>query len=231
MQYDNVCMRTCIAFSFILLYESSLFKVDCDLWCLGELLHIQRVINGEQWCRILGIMACRPVVWNVPGNSKGGLECVIFFYRVCASVAYWQVEAKALTVFGHASHDCGFQPSFLAWFCPLWFHLVSKNERTAARLSFLWHSWNLGRVTDLNSVPTVFPAVTESLGYRVNLESDYFEGVAIISNKGKHIICYWLSPGAFWIHPHDWKKAESVDWLMRDCYLAGAEICVLATGY
>jgi len=41
----------------------------------------------------------------------------------------------------------------------------------------------------------VFPAVAESLTHQINLEGDYFSGVAITSNNGEHIFCYWISPG------------------------------------
>lgn len=41
----------------------------------------------------------------------------------------------------------------------------------------------------------VFPAVAESLTHQINLEGDYSSGVAITSNKSKHIFCYWISSG------------------------------------
>jgi len=41
----------------------------------------------------------------------------------------------------------------------------------------------------------VFPVVAASLTHLINLEGDYSSGVAITSNRVKHIFCYWISPG------------------------------------
>ena len=124
-----------------------------------------------------------PLKWNVPANSKGGLEHAVDVCNICVTDSHHSVEDERN--FGLLK-TCLFPSTLLnAWFSPLWFLLLLETK-----LQIQWRYFHYANVlqeqtlTTLHAIQKVSPS-SASIS-RHTQKGNTPKGTTTNNNKRKH---------------------------------------------